>query len=456
MPPQHAIDPKQVLHELEAHNDFFDELVDMIPAKVYVSDKGKEDTFNPKYHKAQSKESKEARRAKNKIDAKKKFDPEQRESTRQQKRRLEQEKDDDDDDDDMNDVHFGDLHEEEDAEEGPPSSAETRRNTNDNPNKAPDSKATSDKDRQKKANQSRIEELRSKLRKKLEERQTHQAINNTTNDTVISKRAARRAQKKQRIEEAKKRSEMMKSSIAATSQAAKSGIGATKIKIVDRDLGGSKINADTGSAPKNAMDDLSGIDFGGIAGLKDDVLKGNYSSFNKSLNNMGKKKSLERLLAEAEAKKERLRQLKASNEEEDKEKAKKMEWGDTLKAASGGNTRKTDPALLKKALKRKTKKKSKSQEAWKSRMEQTKDKVDQRQSIRNHNVKQRALGGEAGANLSSKRIKDNDGEEGAADSASGDKKKRPRLGPHAGKGRAGFEGKKQDFINKGNKSRRSQ
>lgn len=115
---------------------------------------------------------------------------------------------------------------------------------------------------------------------------------------------------------------------------------------------------------------------------------------------------------------------------------------------SGEKTRNSDPALLKKALKRKAKKKTKSQEAWKARMEQTREKMDERQNIRNHNIKQRAGGGMAGANLSKKRIKDD--EERAGEGGGGDKKKRPRLGPYAGKtGRAGFEGKKQDFINKG-------
>ncbi len=86
-------------------------------------------------------------------------------------------------------------------------------------------------------------------------------------------------------------------------------------------------------------------------------------------------------------------------------------------------------------------------------MEQTKEKMDERQMIRNHNVKQRALGGAAGANLSKKRIKDDADDTGAGkDGESSKDKKRPRLGPHSGKARAGFEGKKQDFINKGSGS----
>ena len=73
-------------------------------------------------------------------------------------------------------------------------------------------------------------------------------------------------------------------------------------------------------------------------------------------------------------------------------------------------------------------------------------KIDERQSIRNHNLKQRGIGGNAGANLSSKRIKE--AEAGDGTGAGGEKPKRARQGPHA-IGRAGFEGKKQDFINKG-------
>jgi hypothetical protein len=110
-----------------------------------------------------------------------------------------------------------------------------------------------------------------------------------------------------------------------------------------------------------------------------------------------------------------------------------------------------NPALLKKAIKRKAKKKAKSQETWKARIQQTKDKMDERQKIRNHNIKQRPLGGAAGANLSKKRIKDDEGGEGVE--AGTEKKKRARLGPYSSKGREGFEGKKTDFINKGSESK---
>jgi hypothetical protein len=170
---------------------------------------------------------------------------------------------------------------------------------------------------------SRIEELRAKLRAKLAEKRSLRPGASGTSDSMVSKRAARRAEKKRRIELAKKRNANAASGSTQTGKNKKE-----KISIAP-DLGGSKMSD---VKEKSVGDDLSGIDFGGIAGLNND-LAGNYTDANKSLKNKGKKKSLERLLEEAEAKKERLRQLKASDDAADKEKAKKLAWGDTLKAA---------------------------------------------------------------------------------------------------------------------------
>lgn len=438
MPPQHepAADTKALLKELEQHNAFFDDLVDMIPAKLYVAGNSGDSMYNPKYRKGQHKESKEARRARNKIAKRNKFDPETSETTRQEKIRLEKEEVDDafsasDDDDDMDE----DGEQMEDAHEEENDMKEQKHDNNKNKSTTSALNLT--------PNQSRIEELRAKLRAKLEEKRSHRPGSNGNSDTMVSKRAARRVEKQRRIELAKKR---QLSGSKGTTQTGKTKM--EKISIV-QDLGGTKISK-TGSATTTTVgDDLSGIDFGGITGLKND-LAGNYTEANKSLKNQGKKKSLERLLAEAEAKKERLRQLKESDIVEDKEKAKNIVWGDTLKAASGASMKEANTTLLKKAIKRKAKKKAKSQKAWESRTEQTQEKMDERQRIRTHNVKQRIKGGATGANLSKKRIKDDAGganDEGG-DNNDKDKKKRPRLGPY-GKDRAGFEGKKSDFINKG-------
>jgi DNA excision repair protein ERCC-4 len=418
MAPQH-LKLQNIMSELESHNSFFDDLVDMIPSKLYVAGNSGDDAYNPKYGKGQSKESKESRRARNKLSKLRKFDPDQSESTREEKLRLEREADaHDSDDEQMEDIHFEDNHEEESAY-----ALSTSKEKNENSG----------------SKQSRIEELRARLRAKLEERK-QSTFASEKNDSMISKRAARRAEKQKKIELAKKK----KSSSTSTINASKGVSQKTPIAETEKTLGIKKSNFT--ADPTTVADDLSGIDFGAIAGLKTDfIMKGDYSSANKSLKNMGKKKSLERLLSEAEAKKERLRQLKESDDVYDKEKAKQLEWTEALKLANGENMRTADPALLKKALKRKAKKKAKSQESWKSRMEQTKEKMDERIRIKSHNKKQRALGGAAGANLSKKRIKDTEGDE----TKDGDeKKKKARLGPYA-KGRAGFEGKKNDFINKG-------
>lgn len=117
---------------------------------------------------------------------------------------------------------------------------------------------------------------------------------------------------------------------------------------------------------------------------------------------------------------------------------------------SGANLRKTnDPALLKKAIKRKAKKKSSSAKAWNSRVEKVKDSVAERQRIRGHNLDQRKLGGATAANLSSKRIVEKDAGEGDGGGGGGKGEKRKRMGPHSNQGgnRAGFEGKKSGFIN---------
>ena len=180
--------------------------------------------------------------------------------------------------------------------------------------------------------------------------------------------------------------------------------------------------------------DLAQVDFGRLAGLNP-MANGNYNEVNKALKNMSKTKNLEKMLADAENKKQRLQELKQSNNLQDKQKAANIEWGDALKEASGERV-KDDPQKLKKAIKRKAAKKLKSQKAWKSRLESTQQKMDERQKIRNHNLSKRKLGGSAGANLSSKRI------ELDTDTTSTSK-----SGSNRRLSRAGFEGKKQGFLN---------
>lgn len=254
-----------------------------------------------------------------------------------------------------------------------------------------------------KAGNSRIDALRAKLHAKLAEK----ASQRPSDPSVISKRAARRAEKQRRKEDAKR-----KHTSTQVKDAPKANFALS--------------NKDS----KTVADDLATLDFGKLAGLNPSP---KHYQNNKALANVNKKKNIEKLLADAEEKKERLEALRRGSEEE-KEKAQRIMWGDTLKEASGDRV-KDDPAKLKKELKRKVAKKQKSEKAWKSRMQQTQQKMDDRQKIRQHNLGQRKLGGSAGANLSKKRIASD--EDGDANESS------RRLS------RAGFEGKKHEFLNQG-------
>eukprot|EP00555_Chaetoceros_dichaeta_P003857 CAMPEP_0198251750 /NCGR_PEP_ID=MMETSP1447-20131203/2483_1 /TAXON_ID=420782 /ORGANISM="Chaetoceros dichaeta, Strain CCMP1751" /LENGTH=470 /DNA_ID=CAMNT_0043936843 /DNA_START=119 /DNA_END=1531 /DNA_ORIENTATION=+ len=461
MPPQHYYDSKKILRDLESNNEFFDDLVDMIPAKLYVAGNTGDEMYNPKYRKGQHKESKEFRRARAKASFIKKFDPNLAETTRDTQRRLKEEEDNDLDDDDSDDdddaAAINDIDDDTNDTDGhaiPPDTEMTDTNepTNEEDEPTPSSKTP--------PYQSRIELLRAKLRAKLDAKRGNNKSSSTTttdgtidNSALISKRAARRAAKQKRIDIAKRRNTGGSTQTGGNSKRPNGRNGGDGGGLTEEELGGSKILS-LSSTP-SGDDLLAGIDYGGIAGLKDDV-GANYTKSNKSLQNMGKKKSLEHLLAVAAANREKLDKLKASADFEDKAKVKKVEWGKALKAASGTRTNKNDTTLLKKAIKRKAKKKAKSQQGWKTRMDQVKGKMDERQKIREHNIGQRKLGGAAGANLSRKRIDTEDnatGDGGGGGEKGGGGSKRPRLGPHSGNApRAGFEGKKQDFINKGGKS----
>jgi len=254
--------------------------------------------------------------------------------------------------------------------------------------------------------ESRIEALRAKLHAKIASKQQRPASAET-----VSKRSARRAEKNRRKAEALKR---------------KSASGSSRANEATKNTSYT-ITPTTPAA--DPMQDLQHVDYGLISGLNTDT-KTNYLEANKALSSKGK--NLHKLLADAEAKRQKLQALKNSSDAKDKEKAAAIQWSDTFKEADGTRV-KDDPAKLKKAVKRKEAKKHKSQKAWKVRLEQQSETAKNRQKIRQHNLQTRKQGGSAGANLSKKKI---------ADPAEEEKK-----GGRRGGGRAGFEGRKQDFLN---------
>mmetsp|Transcript_8530 Transcript_8530/g.9789 ORF Transcript_8530/g.9789 Transcript_8530/m.9789 type:complete len:402 (-) Transcript_8530:28-1233(-) len=386
-----------LLVDLQKNNLFFDELVDMIPTKLYIAGQSGDD-YNPKYFKGHSKESKVARKAKNKQSKRAKFDPALAERTTETKQRLE------------NDNNH-------DNKLTPQKPGMNKKG--DNFRKSVNATITTvtttispDID-----NKSRIEALREKLHAKLAEKRG----NRPSDPNTISKRAARRAEKKKRQAEAIQRNKKKSTSNA------------------EKDNNNKRFKMFNNSGEKgDPATDLAQVDFGRLAGLNP-IGNSNYTEVNKALKNLSKSKNLEKLLADAENKKQRLEELKKSGKQEDKKKAANIEWGNMIKEATGERV-KDDPAKIKKTLKRKAVKKQKSAKAWKTRMESTQQKMDERQNIRNHNLNKRKEGGSVAANLSSKRIE-----------VEGDNKNDKTSKNGRRFSRAGFEGRKQDFLNKNDK-----
>lgn len=497
--PRHHRRPyPNLLTDLQSHNDYFDSIVNMIPAKLYISagassgggSSSGSSSDNVKYRKGQHVESKEAKRAKDKAA---KYDPKRVETTLQTKKRVRMEEKSDDDVEDDIVMSDDDCDDDDDNDDGSEATEPTgnigsskKIIHNNNTNNTVASTETSpvsvklDEDISS-SYPSRIEALRAKLRAKVAalagSTKNVGAIDGesgggTVNPALTSKRAARRAEKKRRMEAAKQRAGKTGSSSVVASA---DGSNNKKRRLdTTTSMGKSSMTSSSSSSSSaitttttTVANDLARIDYQSLAGLrpklegaldnKSLVGIGGTTIPSSSSSNKGKKKaSLEKLLADAERKQARLRELKTSNNEADKEKARSIVWQDTFKVASVGGSggdsnsiRKMDPAVIKKAIKRKAKKKVASAKAWNSRIEKVHDAVSERQRIRSHNIDQRKLGGATAANLSSKRIvtdKDSTTTEGGGDCGKDAKgEKRRRLGPHSN--RAGFEGKKNDFIN---------
>lgn len=392
---------KNLVHELREHNDFFDVFLDIIPSKVYIAEENG-DNFNPKYHYKQKVRSgddsddegvpasKEARRAASKLAKRRKLNPDVAETTSQK--------------------------------------LVSKRGGR---SVMPKAGASSTEPAHHPSGKSRIEALREKLHAKIAEKQALRPNGcSTGSPEATSKRAARRAEKLRRQEEAK--SKKKAASTATTSNGSGGGNNNKSYKVED------------GSSYQDALSrDLESVDFGRLAGLnggKSPTSTANYLEANKALANLNKTKNVAKLLADAEEKREKLKKLKQGSEEE-KAKAKAIQWADTFKEADGHRV-KDDPKKLKKVLKKKAAKKAKSQKAWKARMENTVAAKDQRQKIRQHNLSARKQGGKVGANLSRKKIVDEAGNNN--DGSDKDRDVGRRLSTSS---RPGFEGRKKDFIN---------
>jgi len=292
---------------------------------------------------------------------------------------------------------------------------------------------------------SQIEQLKEKLRIKVE------AIRSKRCESIgeegrksISKRAARRVEKLRHVGHAKKESRVLISNknIYLLSDKNKSR---RKESLENFDIMSVKVTSEhsIGEVGTDIGKDLAGVDYGAITGLKHIPLNKN----NKSLTNLRKNISLEKLLADAEAKRQRLSELQSSDQVENKDEALRIQWKDMLQTASGVGEKHLNVAQLKKKLRIKDSLKARSEKAWKSRKSTLISKA--KRNIRTHKVH--------GIR------KMNDGREDICKKSSGrnqtdstsvsvtSKKERlteSKFGNHSRNNRAGFEGRRHEFLNK--------
>ena len=281
--------------DLCSHNSYFDTLVDMIPAKLYISGNTGDEMYSTRYKKGQHKESKEARRARNKAARLKKFHPELAETTRQAKARLAREEDEEDMTDSSSD-NDSDMSNDATGRAGrkrrmnkavaTDGKKKTKRagawaddgddgnnmaSTPDLSNEKTVDRTSATDDAPPAGSSSRIEALRAKLRAKIAEKQglrptgaaahahAHAAggAMNATPDSV-SKRAARRAEKQRRMEAAKKRADGRGG--GGSTRVGKNDAPAKKFKPSDAAaaLGGTVVNTGRDADNNSREADLAG------------------------------------------------------------------------------------------------------------------------------------------------------------------------------------------------------
>eukprot|EP00527_Entomoneis_sp_CCMP2396_P001221 CAMPEP_0198152470 /NCGR_PEP_ID=MMETSP1443-20131203/59950_1 /TAXON_ID=186043 /ORGANISM="Entomoneis sp., Strain CCMP2396" /LENGTH=387 /DNA_ID=CAMNT_0043818507 /DNA_START=52 /DNA_END=1212 /DNA_ORIENTATION=- len=381
---------KELLAELDEHNDFFDMVVDMFPSQVYISGNpssgnGAEKPVNTKYFKkaAEPAAQKMSRKTARNQEKRKKLDPATAESTTEIVHRQQQEQ--------QQVPSDGSKPEESKDPHLPAATASGEKGSQGEPAVVAVVKP----------HHSRIEALRAKLQAKIALKQGSRP---DSDPNQVSKRAARRAEKRKRQEEAKR--------------VAKKGKSATTDKSTSYQM--------PEKSTASAAQDLAQVDFGRLTGLN--PKKSSDPSTRDILQNLTKPKNLHKILADSQAKHKKLQELKEQGEDS---KVAALHWKDAFKEADGTRI-KDDPNKLKKVIKRKVVKKQKAQKAWKARTDQASAATQDRLKIRSHNLDARKQGGKLAANLSSKEIKKDD--------------------PKEKKGRAGFEGRKREFLNKEKKS----
>lgn len=184
--------------------------------------------------------------------------------------------------------------------------------------------------------------------------------------------------------------------------------------------------AASSSAPSANEISANGISYGSL--LLDDQDK--QSSTVPKTRNGQSIRNIKNLLKKAERNKQRLEELKKT--EEGRAVVQAKGWEKALKQAAGESVM-DDPKLLRNKLKKKEKKKAKSAKEWAKRVATQEQAAKEKQQKRAEKMKNKAAGGAAAS---------------AAPADKASKKPTRKAGNARGKPRAGFEGKKGEaFLN---------
>ncbi|XP_073496961.1 surfeit locus protein 6 [Phyllobates terribilis] len=101
-------------------------------------------------------------------------------------------------------------------------------------------------------------------------------------------------------------------------------------------------------------------------------------------------KNYKQLLSRLEARKSKLEELRVKDQDKAKDFENKIKWTNVLYKAEGLKIR-DDEGMLKTALKRKEKRKEQRKKHWDKRIQNTADKMQQRQDKRNRNIKKKKM-----------------------------------------------------------------
>jgi hypothetical protein len=301
---------------------------------------------------------------------------------------------------------------------------------------------------------SRVEALRAKLRAKIAEKRAQRPV---LSPDQVSKRAARRAAKRRKQEQNKKKSSsssVVGASTPHSGGSSSSSAAAAAATSASSAVSMSSRNSLSDAAIMDQLKDLAHVDYGRLSGLRGDnistptgtpVGRGgsrNYLEMNKALANVHKSKNYKKMLEDSQKKREKIRQLQRPDAtDEEKEELRQIQWSDALHEADGTRV-KDDPNKIKKILQRKAAKKAKSQKAWKSRMEQQMSAQEEKQRIRKQNIEARKI--QKNTWGSSAALGTNTAQGTASGTATGSS---GRNGGGRALSRAGFEGRKQGFLN---------